>query len=362
MKLFIHVSLFAVIALSSICFADQEGPNSNTTQPTPTEIYVVGDIIESSTTTYKVISELGEGVFGKVFAVENANGQKFAMKTYKASPEIRIPLYLDANREFMRGQLLDSPNIIKSFELFPHTLPDQQISNNLILQLVDGKPIFDTKRATFSKETALQAAIHFCEAIDYARSMNFVHLDLHNGNVMLTTSGDVMIIDLASFFTYDEVFKYVETKTTDLSPTQPAQESPMVQAQKLYPLEAVAGNQKLEQFFKMHPRLFARMQEAVRLQKRMPMRQMLKSSDDGKQATTRTHMTPMHSYYFESISNICLSIIEKSNINRDDKINMRVEIKKLVWNFFEDVEEGKSVPLEFYFDQLLNILKTTPCP
>lgn len=379
-----------IFGLSSFTFADQNNSKNNTQNPTVNATYAIGDIIPSPTENYTVIDELGEGMFGKVLAVENSKGQKYAMKTYKthSDPQLLQHAFTNAEREFVRGQILDCPNIIKSFEFFSHAMTDGQISKNLILQFVDGKPLFLTKRRVIDQEKAFDAAIHFCDAISYAKSLHFIHLDLHEGNVMLTNLGDAMIIDLASFFSLDELIAYVETHitNTDEDSTNEPKEAPgaeqhpqhsptpQIQAQK-YQKTAMkiaaptAIEHKIEQFFKQHPDLFAKMQEAVRQYKEMRDRPMVMaqmgSSKKQKEETVKENnvsnhpdLTSVYAFYFDAISNICISIIEKSDIDRTDKINLRVEIKKLVWNYREDVEEGKVVPLEFYFDQLVQILKT----
>ena len=140
---------------------------------------------------------MGEGAFGTVYAVTNSEGQPFAIKSYKhqTDPEMENSSFADASREFQRGQTLDHPNIIKSFDLFAN-----QNTNNLVLQFVEGETLFDKKKSSLSAEEAIRASVQFCHTLRYALSLDLLHLDLHGGNIMVNNNKEIMVIDLASFF------------------------------------------------------------------------------------------------------------------------------------------------------------------
>lgn len=67
--------------------------------------------------------------------------------------------------------------------------------------------------------------------------------------------------------------------------------------------------------------------------------------------------TRMLCYYFDSITEICVRILSKSNGNRENKINLRAEIKKLVWNYAEDLERGKEAAFDEYVEKLLQLFQ-----
>src|ERR1700722_20375421 len=64
----------------------------------------------SSNECYTVLRLMGEGFFGKVFAVENSANQQFAIKIYKQYSDDLQHVRETALKEFSRGQLLDHPH------------------------------------------------------------------------------------------------------------------------------------------------------------------------------------------------------------------------------------------------------------
>src|SRR6185295_17656847 len=93
--------------------------------------------------------------------------------------------FADAEREFQRGQLLNHPNIIKSFELFLYTSCCDEVTHNLILELVEGKTLHNSKNKELQLDQSLNATLQLIQALRYALSLGFVNVDLHGGNVML---------------------------------------------------------------------------------------------------------------------------------------------------------------------------------
>jgi serine/threonine protein kinase len=98
------------------CYADAE------LEPSQHEGSILQTIC-SPTECYTITKELGNGAFGRVYAVEDSKGQKFALKTYMIEMEkvFEGHIFLDLEREFSRGQMLDHPNIIRSYDFFLST-------------------------------------------------------------------------------------------------------------------------------------------------------------------------------------------------------------------------------------------------
>jgi hypothetical protein len=69
-------------------------------------------------------------------------------------------------------------------------------------------------------------------------------------------------------------------------------------------------------------------------------------------------LTPMQARYFDRITEICSKLISKSNTNREEKIEMRANIKKIAWNYEEDMEDGTCLPLITYLDLLMQTLQS----
>ena len=278
---------------------------------------------------YTVLKTLGEGAFGVVYEVKDSAGNLYAIKSYrkfeKDSPLANIP-FADPLREYSRGQLFDHPNIIKSYNLFTNNTLGQD-TTYLVLQFVDGKIMQSIDKGRFSREEAYYLSLQFIEALRYALSLGFLHLDLHGGNIMVDQSNNIKIIDLASFFSVDEMTTFAKQQ----SPNQSEQE-------KGYPIK----DNKMHKFFGKNPQLLTKMQE------KKPSKQ---------QDFDQVQFGYMLSYYFNTLTDFCASILSKSDMTREEKFELRAQIKKVAWAYTEDIEDGLNVSIDDYFDQLTTTLQ-----
>lgn len=316
----------------------------------------------SPTQCYKVIRELGQGAFGMVYAVENAGGEPYAIKCHKRFTDkdvfFSISLFADAEREFERGQILNHPHIIKSFELFTSDSPLQKETTNLVLEYVDGNTLYKTQKNTLTGRESLEAVLHFLEALRYAFSLELMHFDLHEGNIMLNHDHDIKVIDLASFYSFDEFTQYVEEETTylELKPMKMFAQSFQANTQS-DPLHI----KNLKAFFALHPEILYQMQTANKvdnvamglLDKRAAVTFSTAETTD-----KLTLLSPMHAYYFQRITEICMQIIKKSDISRQVRKELRAKMESLAWDYKEDIEEGKKAEFTQYLDQLIEVLMT----
>ncbi len=297
--------LFAAFSLSLFSLPAQEIKNS----------------ICSPTECYTILDKLGEGVFGEVYSVLDSKGRQFALKSYKIQNDLGFsdsPLG-DVEREFNIGQTLDHPNIIKTYDFFTDDQLAQPISY-LVLQYVDGNTLHNTENNKLSKKEAVFAAQQLVDALAYAHSMNYMYLDLHLGNIMLTSEADTMIVDLASFFSYDELFVFFNGAN---------EKKAMVQKKPLGKRE-----KKLKQFLSDNPKLAQKLQN---------INQMVPKSVEIDHENE--FMLTFLVYYFERITEVCNEIIAKSNLSRDEKTEIRIDVKKIAWEYSEDIRDDCNQPL-----------------
>jgi serine/threonine protein kinase len=203
----------------------------------------LGETVQSPTKSYTLVRELGAGAFGKVFEVTTTSGENFALKWYMPggfSGWFGDHL-ADHNREFMLGQVLDHPHIIKSVESFADKEEDRPEFNYTVLELVPGKTLSSCSRGFLELPEAILAAKQFISGVRHAFHQEFFHLDLHGNNVMLNQDQEVKIIDLSSFFSFEEIKMHCEKSETSSGETY---------------TKPVAFK-KIEQFVKRHPALKA---------------------------------------------------------------------------------------------------------
>lgn len=379
---FLIASTFFLSCVSTHSFASS-GPSDSSEAPI--------EKICSPTECYTITKELGEGVFGRVYAVEDSNGQPFAIKTYKnpLDPSHTYSYYTDAQREFSRGQFLNHPNIIRSYDFFMSD-SNEEIAN-IVLDLVKGATVIKTPRGTVTNWS--NPALQLVDALRYALSMGLMHLDLHGNNVMLGSDNNIKVIDLASFFTLEEIFGYLREELARTSEGKPSsvassssasasksvyfdaiQESEKADAIPLVPIRAA----KLKNFFDKNPGLLAKIQERTKETENSSLRQEEKLTKSASKnllkresipetslypteyASTdsaKIDLSPMQSDYFNRITEICIKLVLKSELSREEKIELRAKMKKIAWNYDEDVEDRIALPLSTYFEQLIEVLQ-----
>lgn len=347
--------------LSFFCFSQVSHCWSESFKDLQSQEDYQDNLIVSPSETYSIIKKLGEGAFGEVFEVKDSQGRFFAIKVHKGAwnEEGVFSYYEDAEREFMRGQILDHPHIIKSYDFFTNQLNSGRETKNIVLQFVKGNPLSNVPRKSISKEETIRGVAQFCDAISYASTLNLLHLDLHEGNVMLSDQSDVMIIDLASFFTYDEILTFVRQYTKDNSTAN----STKLQMEAIHPDGGRTGlttkkARKIQEFFDAYPELFFHIQQQQkRNDTKIPEKFVTATQSENCQSSClNIDLSPIDAHYFDRMTEICRSIIDKSTIAKEEKVNLEVEIKRIAWHYREDVEDRKCPSLSFYLNQLTQMI------
>jgi len=358
MRKLLLIVLTSFISLTNFfCLAGNESPTSTSSQY-HSNSYFPGDLVYSSTECYEIQHVLGEGAFGKVYAVKNSEGKKFALKCYKLDPRFDMSLYSDPEREFERGQLLDHPNIIKSVEFFIYTNPEGESTLNLVLQYVEGNTVNRTPFAALNREEGISALLQVHSVFSYALLTGFIYLDLHPDNVMISSETDVMVIDLASFFSIAEISTFVK-KTSYLSTSRyHSITQKLAQIRRETQIQNPTKNvkvseEKLQRFFLHHPELYNEIQQLQQSRKSKIANYLISLSS---KTTSPTHFSYIErflgNYYLDKITDLCVTILRKSTITREERMDWRVRLKKISWNYQEDIDEGKIQPVHVYLDQL----------
>jgi len=220
-----------------------------------------------------------------------------------------------------------------------------RISKEVFLQYVDGHPFYKVVKGELTRKESLDAVTQLVEALRYALNLGYMHLDLHGGNLMMDFTKHIKVIDLASFYTFDELYQFAANPDSQQEVQTSYEDSP-------HKLDGKEKRPMLKQFFSAHPKLLKEMQKPFAAKKIPPQ-------NDAKQDPA---MTPMLSYYFDRITEVCIDLLIRSNFPREQKIALRTTIKTLAWNYTEDAEEGKRSSIDDYFNRLTRIIQSTPAP
>src|ERR1044071_6585873 len=149
-------------------------------------------MIGSTLGNYKILEKLGEGGQGTVYkAVDSKLGRTLVIKVLPAELTAREANLKRFEREAKLASALDHPNICTIFDLNEingiHFIAMQYIEGKNVRQLVNGRPL--------SLESALSIALQTADALNAAHARGIIHRDIKAGNVMVTPSGQVKVLD-----------------------------------------------------------------------------------------------------------------------------------------------------------------------
>ena len=149
-------------------------------------------MIGSTLGNYKILEKLGEGGQGTVYkAIDSKLGRTLVIKVLPAELTSREANLKRFEREARLASALDHPNICTIFDLNEingiHFIAMQYIEGRNVRQLVNGRPL--------SLESALSIALQTTEALAAAHARGIIHRDIKAGNVMVTPSGQVKVLD-----------------------------------------------------------------------------------------------------------------------------------------------------------------------
>src|SRR5919106_498367 len=158
-------------------------------------------MIGSTLGNYKILEKLGEGGQGTVYkAVDSKLGRTVVIKVLPAELTAKDANLKRFEREARLASALDHPNICTSFDLNEidgvHFIVMQYIEGRNVRQLVNGRPL--------SLESALSIALQTAEALSAAHSRGIIHRDIKAGNVMVTPTGQVKVLDFGLAKLLDE--------------------------------------------------------------------------------------------------------------------------------------------------------------
>jgi serine/threonine-protein kinase len=141
---------------------------------------------------YKILEKLGAGGQGTVYkAVDSKLGRTVVIKVLPEELLAKEANVKRFEREARLASSLDHANICTIFDLNVidgvHFIAMQYIAGRNVRQLVNGKPL--------QLESALSVAIQVADALAAAHAQGIIHRDIKAGNVMVTSKGEVKVLD-----------------------------------------------------------------------------------------------------------------------------------------------------------------------
>jgi tetratricopeptide (TPR) repeat protein/predicted Ser/Thr protein kinase len=149
-------------------------------------------MIGTTVTHYRIVSKLGEGGMGVVYEAEDLTlGRRVALKFCSSrsdDPRLRANLLKEARA----ASSLSHPNIAHIYEFVEIPGGDAFIA----MELVSGASLWRTlsERRVSVKET-LKVATGVASALAEAHRQGVIHRDIKPGNIQITSSGEVKVLD-----------------------------------------------------------------------------------------------------------------------------------------------------------------------
>src|SRR4029453_267905 len=149
-------------------------------------------MIGKSLRNYKILEKLGVGGQGTVYkATDGKLGRTVVVKVLPAELTAKEANLRRFEREARLASSLDHPNICTIFDLDEaeghHFIAMQYVEGRNVRQLVNGHPL--------ELKSTLLIAIQVADALAAAHARDIIHRDIKSGNVMVTPSGQVKILD-----------------------------------------------------------------------------------------------------------------------------------------------------------------------
>lgn len=149
-------------------------------------------MVGKSLGNYKILEKLGVGGQGTVYkATDGKLGRTVVVKVLPPELTAREANLKRFEREARLASSLDHPNICTIFDLDEaegnHFIAMQYVEGRNVRQLVGGHPL--------ELKTTLLIALQVTDALAAAHARGIIHRDIKSGNVMVTPSGQVKILD-----------------------------------------------------------------------------------------------------------------------------------------------------------------------
>ncbi len=141
---------------------------------------------------YRITDKLGVGGQGAVYkATDMKLGRSVVIKVIPPELSAKESNLKRFEREARLASSLDHPNICTIFDLDEvdgvHFIAMQFVEGKNVRQLVAGRPL--------ELKTALLIGLQVADALAAAHSRGIIHRDIKSGNVMVTSTGQVKVLD-----------------------------------------------------------------------------------------------------------------------------------------------------------------------
>ena len=143
---------------------------------------------------YELSEVLGRGGMAEVRrGTDTRLGRDVAVKVLRADLARDPAFQTRFRREAQSAASLDAPNVVAVYD----TGEDEHGVPWIVMEHVEGRTLRDvlSTEGRLLPQRALEVAVDICSALEVAHRAGIVHRDIKPGNVMLTSQGEVKVMD-----------------------------------------------------------------------------------------------------------------------------------------------------------------------
>ena len=180
-------------------------------------VATVGDVIAER---YRLERELGRGGMATVWLAHDEKlNRDVAIKLLHTDLARQPQFRTRFRREAQAAARMTHPNVVRVFDagesVDPHAA--ELVWPFLVMEYIDGELLADRIAAgPIEQAEALRIESQLLAALEYSHQAGIVHRDIKPGNIMLSTDGDVKVMDFGIARAIDDVTDSVSRTTTIL--------------------------------------------------------------------------------------------------------------------------------------------------
>lgn len=154
-------------------------------------------IVKLSDLNFKVVKALGTGAGSTILLVrDNDQGTKYALKVVKRQSADDDIYVNQALHEFEVAQRLNHPSLLKIYDSRTRRRWFRTEGVELLMEYVDGRPLDETSCRDVGQLVLI--FIHIASALSHMHRRGVYHGDLKPGNIMLSRTGQVKVLDFGT--------------------------------------------------------------------------------------------------------------------------------------------------------------------
>ena len=168
---------------------------------------------------YRVVGPLGTGAGSTILLVTDPNqGGKYALKVVRRQGPADDVYVEQAQHEFEVAQKLNHPGLIKIYDLRIKKSWFKVTGVEELMEYVDGKNLDELEVP--ERGQLVLVFIHVASALNHMHRRGIYHADLKPGNIMLSRSGDVKVVDFGTAWIKGQAKNRIQGTLEYMAPEQ----------------------------------------------------------------------------------------------------------------------------------------------